>query len=301
MQLKKLSAYIYPQTIRARAKYSTDNKAIPQPVIRLSLLFHYLWYCLRYRTAIPWYFFQLNSNYFNEKKGIFSKLDIDGLIPEKWHLPQWLYSPTLFPPRYPVFIKPEWGQNSNGIVRIENADQYRNFAEQSSTLRMPYIVQEAAKGSKEFELYYLRSPDDFEDFAYFSITEVTNLSGERHPINSIHNGSTGYLEIGNQLSADERQQIWKMVRKIGAFRMARIGVKANDLADLTSGDFKIVEINLFLPLPLVLLADNVSRQEKKSIIKKTMIIAAKLVKTIPRHETRKWIFFRKMLAHYKTA
>ncbi len=243
----------------------------------------------------------MNSNYFNQKKGIFSKLDIDALIPEKWHLRQWLFSPEVLPQRYPVFIKPEWGQNSNGIVRIDNVEQYRTFAAQSSTLKMPYIVQEAAQGSKEFEIYYLRSPDNPKHFAFFSVTEVGNASGERYPVNSIHNGSTGYREISNLFSKDERERIWKMVREIGAFRMARIGVKADDLADLTCGNFKIVEINLFLPLPLILLAENVSRQEKISIIRKTMIIASKLVKTIPRHETEKWIFFRKMRAHYKTA
>lgn len=166
---------------------------------------------------------------------------------------------------------------------------------------MPYIVQEAAKGRKEFEIYYLRSPDDTHRFAFFSVTEVGNGSGERYPVNSIHNSSTGYREISSLLSADERECLWKRVRGIGTFRMARVGVKADDLADLVRGDFKIVEINLFLPLPLVLLADNVSRSEKISIIRTTMIIASKLVKTIPRHETGKWIFFRKMWAHYKIA
>jgi len=61
-----------------------------------------------------------------------------------------------------------------------------------------------------------------------------------------------------------------------------------------------VEINLFLPMPLVLLATNVDEKKKQKLIKQIMMIVAGLVKKIPHNETGKSIFFRKMQAHYRS-
>jgi hypothetical protein len=263
-------------------------------------LLHYLWYCLRYRV-VPWNYFQLNGVYFNEYKGIYSKLDIDALIPSQHHLSQSLFSQENIAKAYPLFLKPEWGQNSNGIRRIDNKEQYLQFVEASPKLKISYIVQEAALGKKEFEIYYLRSPVDKDRYSFLSITEVINRSDERYPINSIYNSSTGYREVTANLTTEELEEIWDAVKDIGGFRMARIGVKADELSFVVQRVFKIIEINLFLPMPLILLADNVSRTEKIAVIRKTMTLAAQLVKTIPEKEKGKWIFFRKMRAHYKTA
>jgi hypothetical protein len=264
------------------------------------LLLHYLWYCLRYRV-IPWKYFQLNGAYFNEHKGIYSKLDMDWLIPEEHRLLQFPFAKESRPKAYPVFVKPEWGQNSNGICRIDNTEQYLRFVSDSDNLKMPYIVQEAASGKKEFEIYYLRSPYDNDRYSYLSVTEVTNRSDDNFPVNSIYNSATRYRELTAQLSRDEVEEIWRLVKDIGNFRMARIGLKSDELSLVAQGSFKVIEINLFLPMPLILLADNVSRNEKITVIRKTMAIAAQLVKTIPLAEKGKWIFFRKMRAHYKTA
>jgi len=263
-------------------------------------LIHYLWYCLRYRV-VPWNYFQLNGFYFNEHKGIYSKLDIDGVIPRRHHLPQFLLSKEKMPKAYPVFVKPEWGQNSNGICRIDKKEEYLKFVSTSASLKIPYIVQEAALGRREFEIYYLRSSHDNDRYSFLSITEVINRSGDSLPVNSIYNSSTKYREITSQYTADELEEIWGAVKDIGSFRMARVGVKTDEPSLLAQKVFKVIEINLFLPLPLVLLADNVSRDEKTAVIRKTMSIAAQLVKTIPLSEKGKWIFFRKMRAHYKTA
>ncbi len=268
--------------------------------MRISLLWYYLYYCLRYRV-VPWNFFQLNSRYFNDRKGIFSKLDTDAFIPRQNHLTQYQLSRENLPKTYPVFLKPEWGQNSNGIRRIDTEEQYLEFVDKIPKLKIPYIVQEAALGEKEFEIYYLRSPEDKGCCSFLSITEVINNNGECYPVNSIYNASTVYRDVTAQLSSENLEKIWKTVKNIGDFRMARIGVKTDDVSLLAQGVFKILEINLFLPMPLVLLTDNVSKERKIAIIRETMKIAAQLVKTIPQAEKGKWIFFQKMRAHYKTA
>jgi hypothetical protein len=56
-----------------------------------------------------------------------------------------------------------------------------------------------------------------------------------------------------------------------------------------------VEINLFLPMPLVLMTENVGLFEKNRIMKKTMSIAARLAKAIPKKESGRTIFFQKFI------
>jgi len=261
------------------------------------LVLHYLYACLQYRV-LPWNFFQLNSRYFNAAKGIFSKLEMDSHVPAQWRLPQYYFDRKVVPERFPVFLKPEWGQNSNGILRVDTASDYLALDRPLRKTTMPYIVQQAAGGRIEFEIYYLRSPAEPDDFAVFSITEVTNTGAGRHPINSIHNPDTVYLDITPTFSKVELRALWNFLHGIGNFRMARLCVKADSKDDLLQGLFQIVEINLFLPMPLVLLAKNVHEEKKQQLIAEIMTVIARLVKTIPRKETGKSIFFRKMKAHY---
>jgi len=257
----------------------------------------YLYACLRHR-ALPWNFFQLNSRYFNETKGIFSKLEMDDLVPEQWRLQQYYLDEDQAPGKYPVFIKPEWGQNSKGIVRIDTEQSYRAFARQTRKTAVAYIVQEAAVGREEYEIYYLRSPIRENDCAVFSITRVTNSGHIKSPINSVHNPDTAYVEITSTFAGDDLLKLWRYVKTIGTFRMARVCVKADTREALLQGRFQVVEINLFLPMPLVLLAENVKDAQKQRLAGEIMTIAARLVKTIPPEQTGTSIFFRKMKAHY---
>jgi len=277
-----------------REKYSDRYSRALKTYIRISLFLWYLWACLRY-WVIPWNYFGLNSRYFNKKKGIFSKLDMDSVIPARFWLRQTYYDPDKPPRRYPVFIKPEWGQNSNGIVSVHNKKGYQAFQKRIDDADMPFIVQDAATEKKEFEIYYLRSPDNNDNCAFLSITQVTNTCKKHHPINSIHNPCTVYTDITQTFSSKELQAIWFSLRQIGRFRMARVGLKAADRMGILKGEFHIVEINLFLPMPLVLLTENVGLVEKNMIMKKTMSLAARLAKAIPKKESGKYIFFQKFI------
>lgn len=268
--------------------------------IRVCLVVWYLLACLRYRV-IPWNYFGLNSRYYNRGKGIFSKLEMDAVIPERYLLNQYYYDPDKIPARYPVFLKPEWGQNSNGIVRVHTKKAYKAFRNVSSAAKLPFIVQEAAVKKTEFEIYYLRSPDNGNNAAFLSITEVIDTGKTPYPINSIHNPCTCYRDITDTFSGRELEAIWDCLRRIGNFRMARVGLKADSRKGIITEDFQIVEINLFLPMPLVLLSDNVGLIEKQRIMQQTMFIAARLARDIPGKESGRHIFFQKILPHPMTA
>lgn len=266
--------------------------------IRMALFLRYLQASWLFR-AVPWHFFQLNSDYFNEEKGIFSKLDLDACIPSPWRLRQTLYDRERVPDTFPVFAKPEWGQNARGIVRLDNRDEYVRFSARVIRSAMPYLVQEAATGREEYEIYYLRSADDPDGCATLSITQVIN-TGATHPINSIHNPATSYLDITGSFSGPECTSLWDMLKNIGRFRMARICLKANSRHDLLEGRFQVVEMNLFLPMPLVLLAANVETERKMTLIREIMSMVARLVAALPKRKAHKAIFFRKILAHYRS-
>ena len=74
-------------------------------LIRLSLIFTYILYCIRLGVA-PWRYFQLNAPYFNEQRNLFSKLDMDKRIPKQWLPEKFMDSGVHGPSHYPVFIKP---------------------------------------------------------------------------------------------------------------------------------------------------------------------------------------------------
>ncbi len=67
----------------------------------------YMLQCVLIGTK-PCKYFQLNSEIFNGDKGIFSKMEIDQLVPEKWRLAQYYDDGVKLPGRYPVFVKPEF-------------------------------------------------------------------------------------------------------------------------------------------------------------------------------------------------
>jgi len=249
--------------------------------------------------AFPWKFFQLNAPYFNKTKGIYSKLDIDQCIPERWRLFQVPVTPEFTPEKFPVFLKPEWGQNSHGIMRIDALDDMPEARERVLTKKVAYMVQEAASGLREFEIFYIRSPKDERNCALLSVTEVKNTCVDRYPINGIHNKCTVYKNFSNHISDRDVDLLWNHFKNLCAYRIARIGLRADAFEDILAGNFHIIEINLFLPMPLSLLDKDLPWRKKSAFIKKAMYLAADLTRRLPGDAERRPIFFRKLLAHYK--
>lgn len=267
-------------------------------IIRLLLIVSYIVYCLKLRV-LPQRYFQLNSFYFNEQRNIFSKLDIDQLIPEHWRLKQSIDVGNLVPERYPVFIKPEWGQNSHGISRADNAEQLALIRANRADLKVNYLLQEAASGSREFEVFIIprAGTSDHanpEHPAILSVTETLNSNDERFPINGIYNKTTSYCDLTGQFDAAQTALLWQHLKQIGQFRIARFGLRTDSIDALLNGDFQIIEINLFLPMPLVLLCPELSRKEKFRFVLTSMQQLARVTKTIPASQVDKPVFFKKL-------
>jgi hypothetical protein len=267
-------------------------------MIRTLLVFWFIAYCFRIRTG-PWRFFRLNADFFNVEKGIYSKFDMDRYIPKKWRLEQQLFHESLIPTNYPVFVKPEWGQNSYGIKRIDCHESFKQLTPKLKLGNTRFLVQEAAREGREFEVFYLRSAKNSDDYSVLSITEVMNIGEEEYPINSIHNPESRYVDRTGELTEEERLLLWKYIKSIGYFRIARCGLRADTVKELLRGNFHVIEINLFLPMPLYLCDNNVNFKDKYRFIKKSMLYSAELVKELPVEQEHSSIFFRKLITHYR--
>lgn len=265
-------------------------------MIRILLICWFIYYSLRYWVA-PWRFFQLNAPYFNSRKGIFSKLDIDNCIPAPWRLSQGVANAETIPAVFPVFFKPEWGQNSHGIFRVDNTEEFQDGCRRIVHKKVEYIVQEAAQEKREFELFYIRSAFDENHPATLSITEVVNTDGDLFPINGIYNQNSVYHNRTEQFSRQELEKLWEHLDSTCEYRIARVGLRANSREDLLAGIFHIIEINLFLPMPLSLLDSKMNWANKIDFMREAMAHAAQAVKAIPEEQSRKAIFWKKLAAH----
>jgi len=188
-------------------------------LIRILLVLSYISWCFRFLIG-PWKYFQLNANYFNEDKELFSKLDMDLLIPRKWR-----------------------SDNSSAII---------------------------------------------------SVVETCNRSDDNMPINGINNSDTFYRSCTDELSEDQIKKIEMLFSHIGDFKIARYCARADSLEALLEEQFSIVEINVFVPMPLMLLADNLGFKTKLTFILATMRQLALVTKDIPPSQEIKSVFFKKL-------
>lgn len=261
--------------------------------ITIILVVTYILSCLRIATA-PWRYWQVNARYFSADQGIFSKLSLDALIPERWRLAQSIDSDGFEPQDFPVFLKPEWGQNAHGIHRADNQSQLLKLRSRLHGEPQRYLLQEAAPGHREFEIFSIDANRNDQKHDVFTVTEAINHK-ERFPINSKYNQFTRYADITEQFSASQQAQLAQYVSEIGKFGISRMSVRANSIEELVLGEFHVIEINLFLPMPINLLDADYTWLQRWRFIRKSMMCLAHATKLIQPVEQPQPIFTRMMM------
>ncbi len=176
------------------------------------------------------------------------------MIPAKWRLHQQRLDDAYMPASFPVFLKPEWGQNSVGIERADNEHQFRMLSRQMQNGPVQYLVQHAAPEAREFEIFTTFTGEASEHPDYLTVTETVNGT-HKYPINGINNQDSKYCDITNTLTPSELTKISGYVREIGHFGQSRLSVRADTIEQLINGDFHVIEINLFTPMPIHLMDD----------------------------------------------
>jgi len=252
----------------------------------------YIACCVWIRTP-PWKYFQINAHYFSEEAGIFSKLSLDRLIPGRWRLSQGLDTGAVAPARFPVFLKPEWGQNAHGIHRADDAFELRCLRARLSAEPQRYILQEAAPGAREFEIFGIDVDRHDRHHDVLTVTEAVN-GRERFPINSKYNDHTRYVDVTDQFDDAERQRLGAYLTEMGRFGITRVSVRADTREALLEGRFHVIEINLFLPMPINLLDVRYTVAERWRFIRRAMMALARSTKLIDPVAREKAIFTRMM-------
>lgn len=219
---------------------------------------------------------------------------MDKRIPKQWLLEQFMDLGARDPSHYPVFIKPEWGQNSQGVVRVDNLLQLNALRQQRTSRHPFYLIQQAAPEKREFELFMIPDEHDLQKFSVLSVTETGNRSAEALPVNGIYNEDSYYQNCAPRLTEAQLLAIWGHLKKMGNYRIARYGVRADSLEDLIAGKFHVVEVNLYVPMPLLLLVEDFSLIKKLQFIKSAMKQLVFVTKTIPESQLSKSVFFKKL-------
>ena len=265
--------------------------------INVVMITTYIVDCFAIGTG-PWKFFQLNAPHFNSEKGIFSKIDLDDMFPEEWRLSQRYDADDYLPEEYPVFLKPEWGQNAGGIHCARNIDELTAIRRELRDSRVPYIIQQAAPEKREFEIFAIRSLETMDRPHVFTITEVINDVDE-YPINSVQNPGTSYREITQDLDASQLEQLWALTGRIGRFTLSRLCARANTVEDLLAGRFHIVELNLYNPMPMHFMDSKYSPLQIWRMIWRDVTTLARITKNLDPEQEVKPVYWNLKLYNRK--
>ncbi len=267
-------------------------------IITVVMITTYIIDCCLIRTR-PCKYFQLNAPHFNTEKGIFSKIDLDQLFPEQWRLPQRYDSAEFMPQKFPVFLKPEWGQNAAGIYAAKNASELQQVREKLKQSTVPHILQQGASEHREFEIFSIRSVETPDRHSVFTVTEVTN-SGQTLPINGIYNPTTEYRDITSQFTAKQLETLWELKGRVGRFTLSRLCVRADSIEQMLAGKFHIIELNLYNPFPLHMMDKKYTAYEKWKFARGYMIILARISKNLDKNQEWKHIYMNLKLYNRQT-
>ncbi len=220
-------------------------------MLKIRTFTYFLVFSIRYGIN-PLSFFQLNSEYFNSEKKIYSKHEIEKNIPKKYRLHSNLIKKNTHiddiesEVSYPVFLKPEWWQNSHGVFRADNKKELSNILKKIKRGKIPYLYQEASKYKDEFDILCIKNPKNPEKYNLISVTKILNNSDEAFPINVV---KTGIIrDITSRFNKKELWELYKTIREMGDFRLVRVSLKADNIQGIKEEKFQVFEMNIFLPM-----------------------------------------------------
>jgi hypothetical protein len=129
--------------------------------------------------------------------------------------------------------------------------------------------------------------------ALLTVNEALNFKKTAFPINSINNSNTFYRELTSSLNAQQLATIWGHMRAFGRFGISRVALRSDSIEALVNGDFHVIEINLFVPMPINLLDPDKTLKQRVSAILNTTWHLAQITKHIPKNQVTQSVFFKK--------
>ena len=268
--------------------------------MRLQIALYFTYFCLKKR-ANPWLFFQIHSKYFDKENGIFSKYNIEQQIPKKWRLKsirllsKYTKKDILQELDFPIFWKPEWWQNAHWISYINSKKTLEEFLVKSRNSDISYLVQQGSSYKNEYEICFYKNFQGDGDIIINSFSQSHNMGNIM--VSSIHN-ETRYEELLHELTIKQIEKLSHYISQMWDFYVGRVWLKGDSIKDIVNGKFDVFEINIFLPMPLKLLAYNVDKSQKAVFLCKWAETLAYLTKHQPKKPYTE-VFLRKIYLHYK--
>ena len=137
------------------------------------VIYCFLKACITQRV-LPLRYFYVHLDYLDAASKIYSKQSINESIPNQWRLKSTLLSieesrdiwkdkiESQF--TYPLFLKPEWGENSSGVFRVHDRETLLSVLSKIQQTKQNYICQEAASGEKEYDFFFVKSHEKEKEF-----------------------------------------------------------------------------------------------------------------------------------------
>ncbi len=257
----------------------------------------YILHCFRIATR-PWKYYQLNVDRFNSEKGIFSKIDIDRGIPDEWRLDQCYDDGVFVPAKWPVFVKPEWGQNAAGVRSARSMEELQEIREQIRGSRVCYLVQSSAPEPREFEVFSIRHHACPSRYAILTVTETVNTE-EDIPINGVFNPHSRYLDLTDSFDPQQLEALWAMSNRLGNHVICRVSYRADSPERLVLGRVHVIEVNLYLPMPINLLDRHRPLGSTLRALNRYMVALAWATKRRDRSRPDRPVYLKTNLYHCK--
>jgi len=147
-------------------------------------------------------------------------------------------------------------------------------------------------------VFSIRHNTERDKAAVFTVTEALNDT-ELKPVNSVKNSSTRYVEITQQFDTQQLQQLWLMVNDLGEYNISRASLSANSIEELLKGKFQVIEVNLFLPMPINLLDQKHTAKSIFNTVREYMMCLAKVTRDRDKILPEKHIFIKVMTYNRK--
>ncbi len=284
-------------------------------------LMYYFYYSFKNRIS-PLKFASVNMDLKSIKKGYYSKHKLNKNIAKKNLLKSYLINKNLsilenikkiesnF--KYPLILKPDWGESSIGVKKVENRYRLNLLLKIISKTNIKFLVQKFSNLKYEIDILYV---NDNSKKLIIDITQVKNpfIIGNGRDnlkiliennfkkyknellnlnkiflnkiikknkivyltkINSMNYGSK-FINIIDKFSNKEKEIILKNISKFENFKFAKITIKTNNYKDLILGNFKVIETNILFPLKSSLISNKIKKETKieiKDYIKKLIPI-----------------------------
>ena len=172
--------------------------------LRLYTIYKYFQLSIKHKSSFL-NLLNLNYKYLEIKKGIYSKHKLNQIIPNKIKLNSQTLTNFKINPKinYPIILKPDWGESSLSIFKINNTQELNNIIKQKNIIITNYFVQEFDNTDIEYDILFIKNIQTNK----LEISEITTVSTQnKDKITGIYNNSI-YQTITKQFTPLELIQI----------------------------------------------------------------------------------------------